>query len=115
MIDTATKWIELQVDGGERTIKIVTELDNKPVHIEIKIEEKNVKPLLRLLKLVRVEAEAIKTEIHYTIVTIDDNGNLIEEDGAKRDKWRLMANCTGQSLHRLIMYIRELRERGEIE
>ena len=114
MIDTATRWIELEVDGGERTIKIVTELNNKPVHREINIEEKNVKPLLRLLKSVRIKAEAIKTEINHTIVTIDDNGNLIEEDGAKRDKWRLMANCTGESLHRLIMYIRELRERGEI-
>ena len=54
MIDTATRWIELEVDGGERTIKIVTELNNKPVHREINIEEKNVKPLLRLLKLVRI-------------------------------------------------------------
>lgn len=115
MIDTATKWIELEVDGGERTIKIVTELNREPVRREINIEEKNVLSLLKLLKSVRVEAEAIKTEINYTIVTIDDNGNLIKEDGAKRDKWRLMANCTGESLHRLIMYIRELRERGEIE
>ena len=115
MIDTATRWIELEVDGGERTIKIVTELNNKPVHREINIEEKNVKPLLMLLKSVRIKAEAIKTEINHTIVTIDDNGNLIEEDGVKRDKWRLMDNCTGQSLHRLIMHIRELRERGEIE
>ena len=115
MIDTATRWIELEVDGGERTIKIVTELNNKPVHREINIEEKNVKPLLRLLKSVRIKAEAIKTEIHHTIVTIDDNGNLIKEDGVKRDKWRLMANCKGESLHRLIMHIRELRERGEIE
>lgn len=115
MIDTATRWIELEVDGGERTIKIVTELNREPVRREINIEEKNVKPLLRLLKSVRIKAEAIKTEINHTIVTIDDNGNLIEEDGVKRDKWRLMANCTGQSLHRLIMYIRELRERGEIE
>ena len=115
MIDTATRWIELEVDGGERTIKIVTELNNKPVHREINIEEKNVKPLLMLLKSVRIKAEAIKTEINHTIVTIDDNGNLIEEDGVKRDKWRLMANCTGESLHRIIMYIRELRERGEIE
>lgn len=115
MINTATKWIELEVDGGERTIKIVTELNREPVQREINVEEKNVKSLLKLLKTVRVEAEAIKTEINHTIVTIDDNGNLIEEDGAKRDKWRLMANCTGESLHRLIMYIRELRERGEIE
>lgn len=115
MIDTATRWIELEVDGGRKTIKIVTELNNKPVHREINIEEKNVKPLLMLLKSCRIKAEAIKTEINHTIVTIDDNGNLIEEDGVKRDKWRLMANCTGESLHRLIMYIRELRERGEIE
>lgn len=112
---TATRWIELEVDGGERTIKIVTELNREPVQREINVEEKNVKPLLRLLKTIRVEAEAIKTEINHTIVTIDDNGNLIEEEGAKREKWRLIANCTGQSLHRLIMYIRELRERGEIE
>lgn len=115
MNNTATKWIELEVDGGERTIKIVTELNRKPVHREINIEEKNVKPLLKLLKSVRVEAEAIKTETHNTIVTIDANDNLIEEEGVKRDKWRLMANCTGESLHRLIMHIRELRERGEIE
>ena len=115
MIDTATKWIELEVEGREKTIKIVTELNREPVQREINVEEKNVKPLLRLLKTVRVEAEAIKTEINHTIVTIDDNGNLIEEKGAKREKWRLIANCTGQSLHRLIMYIRELRERGEIE
>lgn len=115
MNNTATKWIELEVDGGERTIKIVTELNREPVQREINVEKKNVKSLLKLLKSVRVEAEAIKTEINHTIVTIDDNGNLIEEDGAKRDKWRLMANCTGESLHRLIMYIRELRERGEIE
>lgn len=115
MIDTATKWIELEVEGRERTIKIVTELNREPVRREINIEEKNVKPLLKLLKSVRIKAEAIKTEINHTIVTIDDNGNLIKEDGAKRDKWRLMANCTGESLHRLIMYIRELRERGEIE
>ena len=115
MIDTATRWIELEVDGGERTIKIVTEVNRKPVRREINIEQKNVKPLLMLLKLVNIEAEAIKTEINNTIVTIDDNGNLIKEEEVKRDKWRLMANCTGESLHRLIMHIRELRERGEIE
>ena len=115
MIDTATKWIELEVEGGEKTIKIVTELNREPVQREINVEEKNVKPLLMLLKSVRIKAEAIKTEIHHTIVTIDDNGNLIKEEEVKRDKWRLMANCTGESLHRLIMYIRELRERGEIE
>ena len=113
MNTTATKWVNVTI--GDKVIKIVTELGRKPVTKRINIEEVNVKPLLIALTSVGVECGANRRiqKIEDTKVTVDKDGKINIDEGGTEERvhWTLWANCTGESLHRLIIAIRE--ERGE--
>lgn len=112
MNTTATNWVNTTI--GDKTIKIVTELGRKPVTKRINIEEVNVKPVLIALTSAGVECGANRRiqKIEDTRVTVDKNGeiNITEGCTEEREHWTLWANCTGESLHRLIVAIREERE-----
>lgn len=113
MKTTATNWVNVTI--GDKTVKIVTELGRKPVTKRINIEEINVKPLLIALTSVGVECGANRRiqKIEDTKVTVDKDGKININEGCTEERvhWTLCANCTGESLHRLIIAIRE--ERGE--
>lgn len=113
MKTTATNWVNTTI--GDKTIKIVTELGRKPVTKRINIEEVNVKPVLIALTLAGVECGANRRiqKIEDTKVTVDKDGKINIDEGGTEERvhWTLWGNCTGESLHRLIIAIRE--ERGE--
>lgn len=115
MINTATDWVMININGRE--VKIVTELNHKAIiDKEINILEENVAPMIKILKRAGIEHRVRKyvTRTECSGITIDENDILIERNKNinKRVEYKLIANCTGESLHRIIVAIREIREEG---